>query len=115
MAETFAELDAGPLPGRPAWLHAGARQAEAGFEDPSLGWVGVRADLSGGAVHASLVPGSAEAMQALGSHMDGLHRYLAEEHTGVASLTMASPDTGMQGSGQGGQHAAAGGQQPDPG
>lgn len=56
--ETFSALDAGAAVGAPSWVHAGSRQAEAGFEDPALGWVGVRADLSGGSVHASLVPGS---------------------------------------------------------
>ena len=59
--ETFAAMDAGTEVGTPGWIHAGGHTAEAGFEDPALGWVGVRADLSGGNVHAALMPGSAEA------------------------------------------------------
>jgi hypothetical protein len=60
-AETFAALDATAAPGRPAWIHTGAQQAEAGFQDPELGWVGVRADASGSGIHAQLVAGSTDA------------------------------------------------------
>jgi hypothetical protein len=91
--ETIDALDAGSTVGAPSWVHAGGRQAEAGFEDPALGWVGVRADLSGGSVHAALVPGSAEAAQALSGHLAGLGTYLSEQHTPVATLTMAAPGT----------------------
>jgi hypothetical protein len=94
---TFAALDAGTSVGTPNWIHAGGRQAEAGFQDPALGWVGVRADLSGGTVHAALVPGSTEAAQALSGHLAGLNAYLAEQQTPVATLTMAAPGTsGME-------------------
>ena len=104
------------------WTHASARQAEAGFHDASLGWVGVRADLNGGGVHASLVPSSVEAAAELGKHMDGLNSYLVEQHTPVDSLVMAaatergssadhSLGQGMQqGAGQGGNHGANQGQ-----
>lgn len=106
LRETFAALDSGSAPGAPAWTHAGARQAEAGFQDPALGWVGVRAEMSGGGVHASLVPGSAEAAQELGRQMDGLHTYLAAQHTPVESLGLATPggrDGGFQGNEGGNQ------------
>jgi hypothetical protein len=94
---TFAALDAGTAVGTPSWIHAGGRQAEAGFQDPALGWVGVRADLSGGSVHAALVPGSTEAAQALSGHLAGLSAYLQEQQTPVATLTMAAPGTsGME-------------------
>jgi hypothetical protein len=88
--ETFAAIDAGTRVGAPGWIHAGGRTAEAGFEDPALGWVGVRADLSGGSVHAALMPGSAEAAQALSGHLAGLNAYLTEQHTPVATLTLAA-------------------------
>jgi hypothetical protein len=95
--ETFAALDAGTSVGTPSWIHAGGHQAEAGFEDPALGWVGVRADLSGGGVHAALVPGSVEAAQALSGHLAGLNAYLAEQQTPVATLTMTAPgSSGME-------------------
>jgi hypothetical protein len=93
--ETFAALDSGldtrTAVGTSSWVHAGGQRAEAGFEDPALGWVSVRADMSGGSVHAAVVPGSADAAQALSGHMAGLSAYLAEEHAPVATLTMAHP------------------------
>ncbi len=90
--ETFAALDAESSSGPATWLHAGTRTAEAGFQDPALGWVGVRADASGGGVHASLVPGSAEAAAALGGHLAGLSAFLSEQHTPVDSLTLAATE-----------------------
>jgi hypothetical protein len=108
--ETFAALDAGTgagtAVGTPNWIHAGGRQAEAGFEDPALGWVSVRADLSAGGVHAAVIPGSTEAAQALSGHLAGLSAYLSDQHTPVATLTIAVPGNGGTESGlnQGMQH-----------
>lgn len=89
--ETFAALDNGTARAAPQWLHASAQHAEAGFRDPSLGWVSVRADLNAGGIHASLVPGSLEAAQALSGHLAGLGAHLAEQHTHLASLSLATP------------------------
>ena len=88
--DTFAGLDAGSSASRLAWIHAGAQHAEAGFNDPALGWVGVRADLAGGVVHAALVPGSADAAQALSGHIAGLNAHLAEHRIPVEALSMAT-------------------------
>ncbi len=90
--ETFAALDAEPASAPATWVHAGSNQAEAGFNDPNLGWVSVRADQSGGAIHATLVPGSSEAASALSSHLDGLNAYLDSRHSPVQSLTVAEPE-----------------------
>jgi hypothetical protein len=90
--ETFAALDGDPSRG-PAWLHANAHSAEAGFEDPALGWVSVRAGMAAGGVHAAVVPGTAEAAQSLGAHMAGLNNYLSAQRTPVHTLTLASPGT----------------------
>lgn len=104
---TFAALDSTSGSAAPSWTHVSARHAEAGFQDPSLGWVSVRADVNAGAVHATVVPGSADAAQTLGGHMAGLNSYLSDEHAHVETLTLAVPEskdawtaTG-QGSGQG--------------
>ncbi|MGB7267801.1 MAG: hypothetical protein WBC92_19945 [Terracidiphilus sp.] len=105
---TFAAMDTGTAVGAPSWVHAGARQAEAGFQDPALGWVGVRADLSGGSVHAALVPGSPEAAQALSAHMAGLNSYLSDQHTPVTTLTMADAAGGGVGTGAGQQQRSGG-------
>jgi len=89
--QTFAALDAGTRPGTPSWIHAGVHRAEAGFQDPALGWIGVRADTSGGQVHATLLPESDDAAQTLGGHMAGLNAYLGEVHAPVETLTLAVP------------------------
>ena len=97
LRETFSAIDADSGSVSPTWTHATPQQAEAGFKDPKLGWVGVRADTNGGGVHAVLVPGSAQAAEELGKHMDGIHTYLAEQHTPLDSLGMDAP--GGMGSG----------------
>jgi len=89
--DRFSALDAGTPPVTPAWTYAGSQHAEAGFHDPALGWVSVRADLNGDGIHATLVPSSAEAAQALNGHLTGLSTHLVEQQSPVASLTMASP------------------------
>jgi hypothetical protein len=91
--ETFAALDAEPAGAPATWVHAGSNQAEAGFNDPNLGWVSVRADQAGGAIHATLVPGSSEAASALSSHLDGLNAYLDSRHSPVQSLTVGEPES----------------------
>jgi hypothetical protein len=127
--ETFSALDVDVVPSAPTWTHAGGQRAEAGFQDPSLGWVTVRAEMSGGGIHASLVPGTAEAAQTLGGHIPGLSGYLAEHHTPVETLTLAAPgsrssDAGMdssrnqnmqQGTGYGAGQGAGQGAGPDTG
>lgn len=125
LRETFAALDAEVAPGAPTWTHASSRQAEAGFHDPALGWIGVRADRTGDGIHAALVPGSAEAALELGSHLDGLNAYLTAQHTPVESLGMAAAETGTakhggeqasgQGMGQGNQQEAGQGPGQDAG
>ncbi len=97
--QTFAALDDIDNRAAPNWIHAGNRHAEAGFEDPALGWIGVRADQNGGGVHATLVPATAEAAQALGSQMDGLNAHLAESHTALASLSLGSMESREGGAG----------------
>ena len=103
--ETFAAMDAEGAPSQPAWIHAGAHHAEAGFEDPALGWVGVRAEVSGGGIHAALMPGSADAAQALGGHLAGLNAFLTDQHSSVAPVTVSAPENGWSQGGTGGQEA----------
>jgi hypothetical protein len=113
--DTFAALDAGRDALAPTWIHAGTHHAEAGYLDPALGWVGVRADAVGGGVHAALMPGSNEAAQVLGSHLAGLNNYLAEHHGQHATVTLATAQDGRgapsadQGSGSGEGNAGRGG------
>lgn len=88
--DPFAVLEGAPTAPPGSWIHAGTHHAEAGYLDPALGWIGVRADVSHGAVHASLVPGSAEAAQVLGSQLAGLNAYLSEHHSDRAAVSVAA-------------------------
>ena len=108
--DTISALDAGTSLGTPTWTHAGGQHAEAGFRDPALGWVGVRADLSAGGIHATVVPNSEEAAQALNGHLAGLSAHLVQQQTPVVSLSMASPsESGVEnGMGQRMQQGAQG-------
>jgi hypothetical protein len=72
----------------PSWIHAGTHHAEAGYLDPVLGWVRVRADSLASGMHAALVPSSPEAAQVLGSHLAGLNAYLSEHHTEPPTVTV---------------------------
>ena len=97
--DPFAVIDTDRSSGATTWIHAGLRHAEAGFLDPALGWVGVRADASGSGIHAAVVPGSPEAAQALGGHISGLSAYIAEHHGHSATVTLASPPGRSDGTG----------------
>jgi hypothetical protein len=99
--DPFAALDAREAASATTWIHAGARRAEAGYEDPALGWVGVRAELGGGGIHAAVVPGSSQAAQELGNQMAGLNSYLAEHRAPVESVTVAAPEDRWAGPGTG--------------
>jgi hypothetical protein len=51
----------------------------------------VRADLGASGIHATLVPNSTDAAQALSGHLAGLSAHLVEQQASVATLSMASP------------------------
>ncbi len=110
---TFAALDSGSAAVPATWTHAGARTAEAGYQDPALGWVAVRAQQDAAGVHATLLAGSQDAAQSLSSHMAGLNSYLAQHHTPVQTLSVSSSagqETAFamgQGGGQGTGHEPA--------
>jgi hypothetical protein len=110
-ADAFAALDLAATPST-TWVHAGTHQAEAGYLDPALGWVGVRAQVSGGTVHAAIVPGSAEAAQTLGTHIAGLNNYLAEHHSDFLHVTMTAPGHDDAGGAANGHSGASNQQQP---
>jgi hypothetical protein len=103
--DPFAELDARTAAPAATWLQAGTHHAEAGYLDPSLGWVAVRAESSGSALHAAILPGSGEAAQALGGHLTALNSFMSEHHGRSSTVTLASPD---QGQAQGGFNHSGG-------
>jgi hypothetical protein len=88
-SDPFSALDSDQAGGSMNWIHAGAHRAEAGYLDPALGWVSVRAGAVGGGIHAAVVPGSPEAAQVLGGHMTGLSSHLAQQHGNTATVTLA--------------------------
>lgn len=92
LQNTFSALEPGTRREMGAfnWTRTGHMQAEAGYQDPALGWIGIRAETSGGAIHATLIPQSSDAAQVLGGHVAGLHTYLAENHTPIETLSLAS-------------------------
>jgi hypothetical protein len=110
---TFAALDAAAPSPSSLFTHAGARHAEAGYLDPSLGWVGIRADVSGGALHAAIVPASSQAADILGAHLPALHAYVSQQHGQESTIDMSwqhntNTGSGFQQPSQQDQHASAG-------
>jgi hypothetical protein len=106
--DPFAAIDEESVTPAPTWIRAGAQHAEAGYLDPALGWVGVRAEAAGSTVHAAIVPGSAEAATALSGHLSALPAYLSEHHGQTASVTLAAPENGFGAAGQGQAGTGAG-------
>jgi hypothetical protein len=91
--DAFTALDSATAGPAAPWIHTSAHHAEAGYLDPSLGWVSVRADATSAGVHAALVPASPEAASVLGNHLAGLNAWLAEHRDHSATVTLA-PETG---------------------
>jgi hypothetical protein len=62
---------------------------EVGVDDPTHGWLEIRAQGASGRVAASLNPASPEAHAALHAQLSGMAGYLAERELGERSLTVA--------------------------
>ncbi len=93
--EAFATIDAGTDDAAAKWATAGEHRAEAGFQDPSLGWVSVRAQAGAGGIHAAVVPASDVAAQALSGHLAGLNAHMANQYEHLNPVTLSAPDTGL--------------------
>jgi hypothetical protein len=107
--ETFEALDSGSQRTGAVWTRTEAHTAEAGYQDPTLGWVGVRAEIEHGGVHAAVVPVSDSASQALSGHLSGLSSYLAERHVPVETLSVSAPESQLDGQGAATQGGNKGG------
>jgi hypothetical protein len=87
----------------PSWRVTNAHRVEAGYDDPELGWVSVRAESSPSArIHAELIAGTDAAARVLGDHLDGLHQFLKEQRTAVESLSLAAQSGAAFGESAGG-------------
>jgi hypothetical protein len=84
----FAALDGGIGDRAVNWNHTVPQHAEAGYMDPALGWVTVRADLHGGNVHAAVAGSSPDSATVLGAELSGLNAHLAEKRIPIESLTI---------------------------
>jgi hypothetical protein len=107
--ELFTALDADRTTVHPTWIRTGTHEAEAGYQDPEIGWVTVRAHAEPSGVHASLVAGSIDAAQSLSGHLGGLNAYLADHHASVQHVSIAAPEIlwGEQSPGQSMDHGTA--------
>jgi hypothetical protein len=97
VSETFEAIDAQDQIPASQWTLSGSRRAEAGFQDPSLGWVSVRAQAGTGGIHATLVPASDVAGEALNTHLAGLNAHVTPRYEHLNPITLASPDVAMNG------------------
>ena len=105
LREPFAAMDAAAAGPASQWTIAGRHRAEAGFQDPSLGWVSVRAQEGGGGIHAAVVPASDIAAQVLSTHLAGLNAHVASQYEHLSPVTLSSPDSALNNQ-TFGQHAA---------
>jgi hypothetical protein len=94
--------DQSPNHSQQQWIHSGLRFAEAGFQDPSLGWVSVRAERDGTGMHAVLVAPSHDAGRTLSAHLSGLNAHLADHQIQVSPVTMSATRDNRIDSGIGG-------------
>ncbi len=90
---TFNGLDRGDVNSGASWIHGDTHHAEAGFQDPALGWIGVKAETVSGSIHASLIASTSDAAQALGGHLAGLNAYMADRYSTVHNITVAASDS----------------------
>jgi hypothetical protein len=104
-SEPFAAIDAGSGTPVSHWTVAGNHRAEAGFQDPELGWVSVRAQAGSGGMHVTLVPTSDAAAQVLDTHLAGLNAHVRPHYEHLNPVTLASPEPGSN-SLSTGEHAA---------
>ncbi len=90
LRQTFTTMDSTVSARTASSMHAERGSVEAGFDDPALGWIGVRAELGHSGIHASVVPDSTSAEESLRAHLSGLSDYLAERHAPIETLTVTA-------------------------
>jgi hypothetical protein len=113
--EPFAAIDAGMNDGAAKWIHTDSHRAEAGFQDPSLGWVSVRAQAGAEGIHAAVMAPTDAAAQVLSSHLAGLNAHMASHYGHVNATTVSTPGEGWNGPDTAGERAQGNGNAPDHG
>jgi hypothetical protein len=92
--EPFTAMDAVANDGAARWIMADSHRAEAGFQDPSLGWIGVRAQAGATGIHAAVMPASETAADVLSGHLAGLNAHMANHHEHMNAVTLSTPVIG---------------------
>ena len=103
--ETFTAIDGQAHGPTSQWTLSGSHRAEAGFQDPSLGWISVRAQAGAGGIHAVVVPASDAAAQILNTHLAGLNVHMTPHYEHLNPVTLASPAAGLSNR-DAGEHSA---------
>ncbi len=98
--EAFAAMDAGTNDGSAKWIIADSHRAEAGFQDPALGWISVRAQAGPVGIHATVLPSSETAAEVLSGHLAGLNAHIANRYEHMNAVTVSVPGTGWNGAGR---------------
>jgi hypothetical protein len=107
VVETRLGVSGGETPG----AASGLRSLEVGYQDPTLGYVELRAHLRQDGVHASLVTQSATSGAALQGQLDSLAGWMHERRTPVETLSVLTLDSRGDSRGEAGrQETAADGQ-----
>jgi hypothetical protein len=97
----FVAMDAGRNDGAARWIVADSHRAEAGFQDPSLGWVSVRAQAGTAGIHAAVMPASEAAAEVLSGHLAGLNAHMANHYEHMNAVTVSAPGVGWNSHGTG--------------
>ncbi len=111
LRQTFTTLDSAVSAPAASSMHAERGSVEAGFDDPALGWIGVRAVLGHSGIHATVAPDSVSAEESVRAHLADLSVYLTEHHTPVETLTVAAPTVHSSTQWSGDAHGQRGGGQ----
>jgi hypothetical protein len=98
--EAFAAMDAGMNDGSAKWIIADSHRAEAGFQDPALGWISIRAQAGPVGIHATVLPSSETAAEVLSGHLAGLNAHIANHYEHMNTVTVSFPGTGWNGAGR---------------
>ena len=96
--ETFAAMDTGLNDGSARWILADSHRAEAGFQDPALGWISVRAQAGVAGIHAAVITTKAEtAGKVLSGHLAGLNAHMSNHYEHMNTVTLSNPGTEWNG------------------
>lgn len=107
--DSIEVLDRAVGPNALHWISAGGHRAEAGFRDPSLGWINVRAELGPRGIDVAVVPTCSSAGQVLGSHVELLGAHLEAQGMHVHSVTLTTQDSRLEAGTGGGSQQQHGG------